>query len=92
MMALTWYILGILTVGCGYFLYEYSKKYPLHWISWTGLCIGTCSIFFSFAWAVSAVLEGVPRAASMGLLMFGMGGIFILTLTIRFISRRSRIK
>jgi hypothetical protein len=86
MMALTWYILGILTIGAGYFLYEYSKKQRLHWLSWTGLGIGIFSILFSIAWAVGAVLEGVPRAASMGLLMFGFGGIVILTVTIRFIS------
>lgn len=86
MMAFTWYILGILTIGAGYFLYEYSKKHRLHRLSWTGLGIGIFSIFFSIAWAVGAVLEGMPRAASMGLLMFGFGGIVILTVTIRFIS------
>jgi hypothetical protein len=89
MMAFTWYILGILTVGSGYFLYEYSKKHRLHWFFWTGLGIGIFTIFFSVAWAVGAVLEGVPRAASMGLLMFGLGGIVILTVTIRFITRGS---
>ena len=92
MMAFTWYILGILTVGSGYFLYEYSNKNRLHWISWTGLGIGIFSIFFSIAWAVGAVLEGVPRAASMGLLMFGLGGIVILTVAIRFITRGSSFK
>lgn len=86
MMGFTWYFLGILTVVTGYFLYEYSKKHRLHWLSWTGLGIGIFSIFFGIAWAVGAVLEGVPRAASMGLLMFGFGGIVILTVTIRFIS------
>ena len=92
MMAFTWYILGILTVGSGYFLYEYSKKHRLHWLSWTGLGIGIFSIFFGIAWAVGAVLEGVPRSASMGLLMFGLGGIVILTVTIRFIARGSSFK
>ena len=89
-MAFTWYILGILTVGSGYFLCEYSKKHRLHWLFWTGLGIGIFSIFFSIAWAVGAVLEGVPRAASMGLLMFGLVGIVILTVTIRFITGQNR--
>jgi hypothetical protein len=91
-MAITWYILGILTVGSGYFLYEYSKKHRLHWLSWTGLGMGIFLILFSIAWAVGAVLEGVPRAASMGLLMFGLCGIVILTVTIRFIARGSSFK
>ena len=91
-MGLTWYILGIFTVGSGYFLYEYSKKHRLHWPSLTGLGIGIFSILFSIAWAVGAVLEGVPRAASMGMLMFGLSGIVILTVTIRFISRGSSFK
>lgn len=85
-MGLTWYMLGILTVGCGYFLYEYSKKKRLHWLPLTGLCIGTFLILFSIAWAVGSALEGVPRAASMGLLIFGLGGIVILTVTVRVIT------
>jgi hypothetical protein len=87
MMALTWYILGILAVGAGYFLWEYSRKQQLRWFLWVGLALGMLTILFSLAWAVSAVLEGVPRAASMGLLMFGLGGIVILTVTGRFIAR-----
>jgi len=90
MMAFTWYILGILAVGSGYFLYEYSKKHRLNWLSWTGLGIGIFSILFSIAWSVGAVLEGVPRAASMGLLMFGLSGIVILTVTIRFITSQKQ--
>jgi len=91
-MAFTWYILGVLTVTTGYFLYEYSKKHRLHWLSLTGMGIGIFSILFSIAWAVGAVLEGVPRAASMGLLMFGLGGIVILTVTIRFIRSQKTVK
>ena len=92
MMGFTWYILGILTIACGYFLYEYSKVQRLHRLIWAGLVFGIFSILFSLAWAVGSVLEGVPRAASMGLLMFGLGGIFILTVTFRFISRQKQKK
>ena len=88
-MALTWYILGILTVASVYFLYEYAKKHRLHWIFLASLVLGIFSILFSIAWSVGAVLEGVPRAASMGLLMFGLSGIVILTVTIRFITNKS---
>jgi hypothetical protein len=92
MMALTWYILGILAVGAGYFLWEYSRKHQLRWFLRAGLVLGMLTILFSLAWAVSAVLEGVPRAASMGLLMFGLGGIVILTVTGRFIARGATAK
>jgi vacuolar-type H+-ATPase subunit I/STV1 len=90
MMGFTWYILGILTAGSGYFLYEYSKKHRLNRLSWPGLILGIFSILFSIAWAVGAMLEGVPRAASMGLLLFGLGGIVILAVAIRFISGQDR--
>jgi hypothetical protein len=92
MMALTWYMVGILAVGAGYFLWEYARKHRLRWFLWAGLALGMFSLLFSLAWAVSAVLEGVPRAASMGLLMFGLGGIVILTVTVRFIARGATAK
>jgi hypothetical protein len=34
------------------------------------------------------VLEGVPRAASMGILLFGLSGVIILTLTARMLASR----
>ena len=85
MMDLTWYILGILSALSGYLMYEYSLKHPLNWISWSGLILGVFLVLFSVAWGVGAVLEGVPRAASMGLLLFGFSGIIILTLSGRYI-------
>lgn len=89
-MGFTWFIIGILTVSAGYFLWEYAKKNQLQWYLQGGLALGIFSILFSIAWAMGAVLEGVPRAASMGLLLFGMGGIVILTVTFRFIARQQR--
>jgi hypothetical protein len=88
MMDLTWYILGVLTGVIAYALYELSKKYDLNWLSWTGLIGGSFLILFSIAWSVGAVLEGVPRAGSMGLLLFGLSGIVILTLTGKLIVSR----
>lgn len=90
MMGLTWYLLGALAAGSAYALWEYSQKNPLNWISWSGMTLGIVLIFFSIAWAVGAVLEGVPRAASMGLLIFGLSGIVILTVTGRYIGKRHR--
>jgi reductive dehalogenase len=82
----TWYILGVLTGAVAYSLYLTSKKITLNWLSWSGLIAGSSLILFSIAWAVGSVLEGVPRAASMGILLFGLSGVVILTLTARMIT------
>jgi hypothetical protein len=88
MMDFTWYILGILSGTIAYSLYLTSKKSTLSWLSWSGLIAGGSLILFSIAWAVGSVLEGVPRAASMGILLFGLSGVIILTLTGRMIASR----
>lgn len=87
MMGLTWYVLGALAAGSAYALREYSKKHPMNWISWSGMALGIVLVLFSIAWATGAVLEGVPRAASMGLLLFGLGGIVVLTVTGRYMAK-----
>ena len=90
MMGLTWYILGILSALSGYLMYEYSIKHTLNWKSWSGLVLGLFLVLFSIAWGVGAVLEGVPRAASMGLLLFGFSGIIILTVTGRYMNAKGK--
>ena len=87
MMGFTWYVLGALAAGSAYGLWEYSRRHPLNWLSWSGMTLGIVLVLFSIAWAVGAVLEGVPRAASMGLLLFGLGGIVVLTVTGRYIAK-----
>ena len=91
MMDLTWYILGVLTGAVAYSLYLISKKNTLSWLLWSGLIAGSALILFSIAWAVGSVLEGVPRAASMGILLFGLSGVIILTLTARMIASRKEV-
>ena len=88
MMDFTWYILGVLTGAVAYSLYLVSKKYTLNWLLLSGLIAGSGLILFTIAWAVGSVLEGVPRAASMGILLFGLGGVIIMTMTVRMIARR----
>jgi hypothetical protein len=86
MMDFTWYILGVLTGAVAYALYLISRKTTLNRLLWSGLIAGSSLILFSIAWAVGSVLEGVPRAASMGILLFGLSGVVILTLTARMIA------
>jgi hypothetical protein len=88
MMDLTWYILGVLTGAVAYSLYLISRKNTLNWLLWSGLIAGSALILFSIGWAVGSVLEGVPRAASMGILLFGLSGVVILTLTGKMISSK----
>jgi Na+-translocating ferredoxin:NAD+ oxidoreductase RnfG subunit len=92
MMGFTWYCLGLLTAASVIFLWKFSKQYHLNWLSWSGLIMGIVLILFSIAWSVGAVLEGVPRAGSMGLLLFGLSGIVFLTFTLRYtFARREKI-
>ena len=84
MMGLTWFCLGVLTFIAAILLWKGSQRYRLNWMAWTGLLLGVFLVLFSIAWAMGSVLEGVPRAASMGLLCFGLGGVALLALTMKF--------
>ena len=88
MMDITWYILGVLTGAVAYSLYLISKNTTLNRLFWSGLITGSSLILFCIAWVVGSVLEGVPRAASMGILLFGLSGVVILTLTARMIASK----
>lgn len=87
-MDFTWYILGVLTGAAVVFLWKCSKRYHLNWVAWGGLTMGIFLILFSLAWSVGAVIEGVPRAAGMGLLLFGLSGIMLLTFIYKYIDTR----
>lgn len=88
MMSFTWYMLGLLSTGAAIFLLELSKRYTLNWKAWIGLGCGIILILFSIAWGVGAVLEGVPRAGSMGILLFGLPGIISFTAALRYSTQR----
>ena len=87
-MDFTWYILGGLTGVAAIFLWKYSERYRLNHLAWGGLITGIFLVLFAIAWSVGAMLEGVPRAASMGLLLFGLSGIVLLTFTFKFIDTK----
>jgi len=84
MMGLTWYILGLLTTGSAIFIWKLSQKYDLNWKALSGLVLGIILALFAIAWGVGAVLEGVPRAGSMGILFFGLPGIVLFSVTYRY--------
>jgi hypothetical protein len=91
MMELTWYVVGVLAGGSGYLVYMLSRKYHLGVIGLGSLITGLFLMLFTVAWSVGSVLEGVPRAASMGIVFFAMPGIALLTFTAkRFLTSRYR--
>jgi len=91
MMELMWYVVGVLAGFSSYLVYTLSKKYNLGVIGLGSLITGLFLILFTVAWSVGSVLEGVPRAASMGIVFFAMPGIILLTFTAkRFLTSRYR--
>jgi polyferredoxin/Na+-translocating ferredoxin:NAD+ oxidoreductase RnfG subunit len=88
MMGLTWYFLGFLSTASLLLFWRLSKQYRLNWMAWSLLISGTVLVLFAIAWSVGAVLEGVPRAGSMGMLLFGLPGIICLTLGMRYVTTR----
>ena len=72
MMGLTWLLLGIFTAGAVILYRELSNRYHLTWLHLSSYGGGIVLLLFSVAWSVGAVLEGVPRAGSMGMLLFGL--------------------
>ena len=64
-------------------MYVLFQNYTSNWLSWSGLGLGAALILFSIAWGVGAVLEGVPRAGSMGIVLFALPGLILVTLTIK---------
>jgi hypothetical protein len=91
MIDLTWYFLGALTGVAIYCIYVLSTKFVSKCLNWLGVGIGVAFILFSIAWGVGAVLEGVPRAGSMGLLLFGLPGLIVFTITLKRITSQKGI-
>ena len=88
-MALMWSTVGLITglsVLAGVELY---KRYDIRWLGWSGLVLGEFLILFCIAWSTASIFEGVPRSASMGLLMFGGAGLVVLVLTWRLLIQKN---
>jgi hypothetical protein len=90
MMAITWYLVGIIAAGSVFLLIRLSRKYQPGWIILTSLAAGIAMILFCIAWSMGSVLEGVPRAAAMGVVCFGFPGIALLTTTSRLLTTKQR--
>jgi len=74
------FILGVLTtLGIASVVY-YNSKYKFKAGAWASIGIGLFLFIFCIAWSASSVLEGEPRASSMGMLVFGIPSIILLVL------------
>jgi len=72
------YLLGVLTSLIILGMVKYNKQFQFSALSWILLGLGSFLLLFCLAWSVSSVLEGVPRASSMGLVVFGIPSILLL--------------
>jgi Na+-translocating ferredoxin:NAD+ oxidoreductase RnfG subunit len=88
MMELMWFCVGVLTSLAAILILRLSKQYRFNWIAWAGLGTGAFLVLFTIAWSVGSVLEGVPRAASMGIIFFAMPGIILLTAVWKYIEAK----
>ncbi len=73
-MGLMWFTLGLLVGLSTLGAVELQKHFRVDWRGWTGLGVGMVLVLFCIAWSVAALAEAEPRAASMGLLLFGGAG------------------
>ena len=80
-MALMWFTVGLIAGLSVFGAVELDKRFVIDWRGWAGLALGEFMVLFCIAWSVAATFEGEPRAASMGLMVFGAPGIAVLALT-----------
>lgn len=89
-MALMWFAVGLL-VGLSVFgALELYKRFEIDWRGWAGLALGEVQVLLCIAWFFAALAEGEPRAANMGLMLFGGSGVAILALTWRLLVAPTR--
>ena len=79
------FVLGVICTLAILGIVMLNKTYQMDWNSWSTTILAALLLIFGIAWSVSSVLEGEPRAASMGMVVFGLPGIVILLLARRFV-------
>lgn len=70
--------LGVITTLAVVGMVYLSKNYRLNWKMYSVSLMGIFLGIFAIAWSVSSVLEGEPRAASMGMVVFGLPSLACL--------------
>ena len=72
--------LGVITTLAIGSTFYYNTKLKFNWGTWLCISMGLFLFIFGIAWAFSSILEGEPRAASMGLVVFVVPAIIMLVL------------
>lgn len=80
-MDAAWFVLGVLTTVSCMGVYKVYKAMTLSWAEWSALVSGILLVLFSLAWGAGSYFEGVPRAASMGFVVFGIPGVLLLLIS-----------
>ncbi|MFA8436984.1 MAG: hypothetical protein ACEPOZ_20965 [Marinifilaceae bacterium] len=74
------FMLGVITTLAVVGMVYLAQKYKLNWKMYATAVTGIFLGIFAIAWSVSSVLEGEPRAASMGMVVFGLPSLAFLGL------------
>lgn len=80
MMMITFYIVGLLAAGSAWWLIRLAQQHQIKPVLLAGMAAGIAMILFCLAWGMGSVLEGVPRAAAMGVVFFGFPGVVLVSL------------
>jgi hypothetical protein len=84
-MGLMWFAVGLIVGLSALGAVELQKRFRVDWRGWAGLGTGVALVLFCVAWSVASLAEGEPRAASMGLMLFGGSGVAVLALSFRLL-------
>ena len=84
------FLLGFLTCLFIFIFIRLYTKYQMDWKVWSLVGLGAFFMLFCLAWSISSILEGEPRAASMGMVVFGLPALILFGLTRRMLLQKSR--
>lgn len=82
------FTLGVISTLSLIAMVKWNKIYKFDWKAWSLLGLGLFLMIFCMAWSVSSVLEGEPRAASMGMVVFGLPSLVLLALARRVVLKK----
>jgi len=82
------FALGVMATLFVQAIRSWNKQYKFDKMIWPMIILGFLLLLFCLAWSVSSVLEGEPRAASMGMLVFGLPALILLALSRRLILKK----
>jgi len=82
------FTLGVISTLSLIAMVKWNKIYKFDWKAWFLLGLGFFLMIFCLAWSVSSVLEGEPRAASMGMVVFGLPSLVLLALARRVVLKK----